>query len=223
MGLGWVPAFKNQRETFGKIFKSINDIYSHLNVEIKQHDYTSQGSISTTAVFYPLTDIDVGVTGGSNTGLDIGYRGGDKIRMKTCHIKGHVQNDLTNTATIWIYLIKHYENMNNVGVVFDDIWDATSAHGSGIRGIQLRNRDHVRQYKLLERRQIRLSGIEDKDNEHYFNMYHVFRQRAGSYVEFEGGDGAADPSNGKLYMMVVGSDVNSIDLEFSSRVTYIDN
>lgn len=223
MGLGLVPAFKSQRRAIGGILKSIDNIWQHLNVEIKHHDYTNTGTIGTAAVFYPLTNIDLGITGGDPNGIDTGFRDGDKIRMRTVNVKAHIENDLATTTTFWAYLIKHYENMDGIGVLFDDIWDATAEHGSGVRGIQLRNRDHVNQYKILQRRQIKLSGVEDQDNEQYFNMYHKFRRRAGSYVEFEGGDGTNDTSNGKLYLLVLASDSSAVDLEFTSRVTYVDN
>lgn len=223
MGFGIVPSFKGARRSIGSILKSIDNIWDHLNVEIKHHDTTDGTTLSSTAIFYPLTNIDSGITGGHDTGIDVGYRDGDKIRMKTVNVKGHIENDLTTNVTFWAYLIKHYENMSGVGVLYNDIWDNSTSHGTPERGIQLRNNDHKKQYKILQRRQIRLSGVEDKDNETYFNMFYKFNRRAGSFVEFEGGDGTNDASNGKLYLLVFASDSSSVDLEFTSRVTYIDN
>ena len=71
-----------------------------LNTEVKHHDiYQSSANINSTATFYELTDIDLGITGSDSADnqIDVGYREGDKIRIKQIHIKGAVTNNSSNT------------------------------------------------------------------------------------------------------------------------------
>lgn len=223
MGFGILPSFKSERRAIGGIMRSINNIWDHLNVEVKHHDTSTNTSLSTTPTFYELTDIDVGITGSGTGAIDKGYRTGDKIRVRTMQVKGFVGSAYTNTAHVNLLLIKHYENFSGVGVLYSDIFDVNT--GSTPLGLstQLRRNEQKKQYKILQRRVFKLEGTEETNKDMSFNMYFKNKKRAGSFVEWEGADGQ-DLSNGKYYLVAWISDGNNAaSFQFSTRVTYVDN
>lgn len=207
---------------------AVKDIYSMLNVEIKNHD-VSHGSNSTSATptFYEITDIDTGITGRSSVDgvVDQGYREGDQIRLKSINVKGVVFNDASSTqvSTLQLLLVKHYDNFLGDAVSYDDIYD--SATGSNFH-TKLRNVDHKGQYKILKSRLITITPrtTEDDGAQMPFNMYINYgKKRKGTHVSWNGPAGN-DPSNGKIYLMVLGdTGTNPPSIQFSSRVTYVDN
>lgn len=221
MPLGLVPSFSSERKAIGGILRSIDNIWSHLNVEIKHNDITGSGTLTDSATFIPLTDISSGITGSTSNSIDKGYRDGDKIRVKTVNCKILIEQAPANTSTeiCYAYLLKHYDNFSGVGPLFNDIFDPYTGTYLSTR---LRNNDHIGQYKILQRRMLRLSGVEDKDNEKMINMYHKNKKRPGSYVEWEG-TLSSDPSNGKYYLVLVSETNASSTYQYSSRVTYVDN
>lgn len=223
MGFGYLPAFKNERKTIGGIIRSINNIYDHLNVEIKQHDvHNPIVSIDTVPAFFELTDIGLGITGTSGSSIDTGYRDGSKIRVKTINVKAKVSRHGSNSNDcniMGIYLLKHYDNNLGGFPSWNDIYDQ---HTGADFYYRLRNNDHKAQYKILDSRIIKLSDVNDKDSVKIINMYHKTR-RSGSHVSWEGGDGD-DPSNGKYYLVVVSDQTSTFPTIVSStRVTYVDN
>lgn len=233
MGWGFVPSYKKERDSFASgvssIWNNINSIWDQLNVEIKNHDVvhtpTSAG-LSTTPTFYGLTDIGIGITGGDPTGVDTGYRDGDKIRLKTCNVKVNLKNSsTTETIKVRCFIVKHYENFDGVGVLYDNIYDnTTNGYLAPASMINLRNNEHSAQYKILASRQVRLSpsGV-DMNNEKTLNLFVKFNRKVGSYVEFDGGLPAGHPSNGKLYFCIFCDNAIADAVDIVSRVTYIDN
>lgn len=219
MPLGLIPSFKSEREAIGGIMRNINSIWDHLNVEIKHHDTTRSGTISSTPTFYGLTDIASGITGSSQNSIDVGYRDGDKIRVKTVNAKVVLRNTVATTEVCWAYIIKHYDNFSGVGPIWDDIYDPTSADNNAVR---LRSNEQLKQYKILARRRVVLSGIEDGDNDKLLNLYVKNKKRVGSFVEYEG-TGAVDPSSGKYYLVLFNDNNYTVGFETSARVTYVDN
>lgn len=236
-GQSWdiLPNIDNQFNSFeqkiGKVWSTIKNIWGHLNVEYKHHDMTGSGTMNTTPFFIDLTPIPAGITGSTSAGIDVGYRDGDKIRMKTLQLKGMVQGVSTNTHTINMMLVKHYDNFQTgpsalgytgTGPKFSEIYDTNT--GNGNYRCMLRKNENVKQYKILASRQMTISGAEDEFNERTFNVYFKFKRRAGSYVEWEG-TGSNDPSNGKIYFISWSESQTgtSPTITWSSRVTYIDN
>lgn len=205
---------------------AIKDIYSMLNVEVKTNDqYQTAANVTSTAVFYELTDIDTGITGSSSADgiLDKGYREGDKIRVKQIHIRGAITNNSSNTNinNVQLLLVKHYDNMLNGAVSYNDLYDSATG---GVFYTKLRNLDHTKTYKILARTTIELlTGTVDENCEKHFTIHKKITKRAGSYVEWSGGSGL-DPSNGKYYLVAISDQTtNPPALEFSSRVSFIDN
>lgn len=220
MGFGILPEFKSERKAIGGILRSINNIWDHLNVEHKVHDYTLDTTAVTGAQFKSLIDIDVGITGRSENEINQGYRDGNKIRVKGVQVKAFIRAQATTAQNVHVLLLKHYENMDGVGPTFDNLYDPNTGVQEFTR---LRNLDHKRQYKILDSRIIRLSGTnsENQDTNMLVNMYHR-PKRVGSYVEWAGSE-ATSPSNGKYYLVWWTNTATPAVFQFTSRVTFIDN
>lgn len=218
-GLGLVPAFKSQRKAIGGIIRNINNIWDHLNVEVKHADLKINDSLSSTATFIDLCDFNVGITAGNGNSLDIGYREGNKIRVRSVNAKLKLRNSGTLSTTATVLLVKHYENFDGVGPVFDDIYDP---HTGQFPDCRLRNDLHYKNYKILARRQVVVAGDEDADRDQNLNMYVRHRKRVGSFVEWEGGSGL-DPSNGKYYLVYFDDGLGTCQIDGATRITYIDN
>lgn len=220
MGFGLVPSFRNERRAIGGIIKSIDNIWSHLNVEIKHHDKTSSGTQVVGGTWTDITAIPAGITGGSNGAIDQGYRDGDKIRIRSIHVKGRVQKVDSNVLqdTSHIMLIKYYDNFLGDALDINKVYDEYSNVALYNR---LRRPEFKGQYKILAHKVIRLSGVEDKDNERSFNIYLKPKKRKGTFVEWEG-TSANDPHNGKYYLFDY-SENGTNQVNWSSRVTYVDN
>lgn len=234
MGLGLLPSFKLERRVIGGILKSIDNIWDHLNVEIKHHDKTDSGTLQTTPFWIDITDIASGITGSEtdHTRVDAGYRDGDKIRLKTVNIKGRLASQHTATTYAQLYIVKYYDNFQQgpsalgytgTGPKTSELLNTGTGNGTDYMSM-LRNPNYMGYYKILASRRVRLSGSEDKDNEHTFNMFHSFKKRVGSFVEYEG-PLSNSPANGKLYFVSFGLDSGGTapSIVWSSRVTYVDN
>lgn len=229
MGLGYIPELKQERKSISAIInelgRSVNTIWDHLNVEVKQNDtHQTVATIADTATFYELTDINAGISGTTGGGIDVGYRDGNKIRMKSINVKAKINRHGSNTTDvnyIGVYLIKHYDNFLGNSLSYDDIYDQYTGTNFYLR---LRNNNHKGQYKILQSRLVKLCEVDDNNSIEHINMYLSFKgKRSGTHVEWEGGDGL-DPSNGKYYLCVI-SDQTTFQptIIYSSRVTYIDN
>ena len=234
MGFGILPAMFHERRWFAHhvsgLWEGLNKVWDHLNVEIKSHD-TVQTSLvninTTTPTFYELTDIDAGITGNSTTGLDVGYRDGDKIRVRSVHIKGEVVNPIDNgySQTVNLFLVKHYDNFLGGAVSYDELYDSNTGI---LPTMRLRNSRYAGQYKILRSRKLTLGAGTTKEDDirSSFDMY-LRNKRKGSFVEWEGTSGDS-PSNGKYYLVAVcdtqgSSGSNPPQLTFATRVTYVDN
>lgn len=223
-GLNFIPEYKdttNFDNTVSSIWSSIKNIWSQLNVELKHHDTGGYGSLTTTPFPSHLSDIDAGITGSSSAEvLDTGYRDGDKIRCKTLNIKGSLVGG-TATSRFNILVVKHYDNFLGNSPVFGDIYE--NASNPLIYDAQLRVQEHAPQYKILARRSIMLSGLQDSGNDKLFNIFIPFKKRVGSYIEWEG-ISKNSPSNGKIVMFTwVTNTTGSPSIYWTSRLTYIDN
>lgn len=220
MGFGLVPSFTSERKAIGGILKSIDNIWSHLNVEVKHHDTTAFGNQLSSGTFSAISDIAQGITGSTTNGIDTGYRDGDKIRVKTIQIKGRVTKQSGNTSydKSHIMLFKIYDNFlgnaNDINKVYD-------VHSNPDLYARLRRPEYKGQYKLLAHKVLSLSGLEDHNNEKSFNIYLKPRKRTGTYVEWEG-PSATDLSNGKYFLFDY-SESGTNFINWSSRVTYVDN
>lgn len=214
---------KNYEDTISSIWGSIKNIYGQLNVELKHHDRTGTGALSYPApgLTNDLMNISAGITGsGTGAAIDTGYRDGDKIRLKSFHMKGRLAGGTAQTE-VNIIIFKHFDNFLGNTPTFEDIYE--NATNPSNYANQFRNLERKGQFRILARRQIRLSGLQDENNDKNFDIYIPFKTRRNSYVEWEGTLGT-DPSNGKLYMFTwVTNNTGTPTISWASRTSYIDN
>jgi len=227
MGWGLIPEWKSQRKSLGsgvsKIWSNINNIWDQLNVELKHHDVTATGTLSSTPTIYNLAEIGLGITGGSSTVIDTGYRDGDKIRVKTINTKVLLRNVSVSQETCWVYLVKYYDNFSTNTAQGAFNWNRVYPINTGSTyATRLRDNNFTKQYKILARRRVPLSGIEDRGNERLINLFHKNTRKAGSYIEWEGGS-STDPSNGKYFLILHNENNTATTFQYSSRIVYIDN
>ena len=224
MGFGIVPSFKSERRAIGGILRSIDNIWSHLNVEIKHHDTTSSGDMLTTPFVNDITDIAQGITGGSQDTIDTGFRDGDKIRVRTINVKYSIELDAGTgsagaTKIGHVMLIKHYGNFSGVAPVFNEIYDS---HSNNTVALRLRRNEHKRQYKILYYRRHYLSDDINNGNTSFGNIYYKPKSRVGTSVEWEDADGDG-ASNGKYYLLNWGGTADALTWNYTTRMTYVDN
>ena len=162
------------------------------------------GNINSTATFYELTDIDLGITGSDSADnqIDVGYREGDKIRIKQIHIKGAVTNNSSNTQVqnVQLLLVKHYDNFLGGTPSYNDLYDKNTG---AVFYTRLRNMEGMKTYRIINYKKIKLTtGAADPFVEKHFTIHKKVNRRRGSYVEWKGGSGM-DPSNGKYYLVAI--------------------
>lgn len=227
MGLGLLPSYLNRnpetRKFFSGIISSLDGLWGHLNVELKHNDQASSGTLFTTPFFDDLCEISAGITGSQVGARDVGFRDGDKIRVKTLNVKYELTNTGTagNTQVANIMLIKHYDNFADIGPLFADIYDTFSTDNTNYHLMQRMN-ERKSQYKILYSRRHYLSDDIGTGNKQYGTIFLAPQKRVGTFIEWEGVQ-ATDPSNGKYYLITWSDDSSTVDIDWTSRVTYIDN
>lgn len=220
--MDWLPAFKTERKAIAGIIKSIDNIWEHLNVEIKHHDHASPYNVlSTTPSFFDLTNIQQGITGGDVHGIDTGYRDGDKIRLKSINIKYRASNAGTagSTQVLNLMVLKHYDNFADQGPLNTEIFDI---HSSDDWALRLTRPEFRKTYKVLHRTRLNLSDDTLQGNTLYKNIFIKPKNRAGTSIEWEGPN-TDSPNNGKYYLVAWSQIPNTVGLSFTSRLTYVDN
>lgn len=230
MGWNLVPSFKKERQSFAKgtasIWKNINNIWDQLNVEYKDHNLKVPRTALTAATpsIFDLSEINQGITGGTGGAIDKGYRDGDQVRVTSINIKGRIYPSTNSTRGVAcdVFLVKHYDNFLGDTILFENIYDKYSSDNLML---QQRVSDRVATHKIVARRRIKISEVGQNDDQQYFSMYAKFTHKSGSRIEWEGAS-ENDPNNGKYYLIVV-PDTNVANdvpgIEFSSRMTYVDN
>lgn len=223
--LPFLPTINNKKlanyeNSVSSIWKSIKNIYGQLNVEYKNHDVQAGGSQSTTGTWTDLSAIAAGVTGGNGNQIDVGYRDGDKIRMKSLQFKFTITKQAANVLadTSHIMIFKRYNNFLSTPNDINDVYDKFT--GPTIRD-RLRRNEFRGQYKLIAHKVVKLSGLEEVDNEKTRTIYIRPKGRKGTHIEWEGTLGT-DPSNGK-YLLFDYSENGTNVIQWASRLTYVDN
>lgn len=218
MGWGLVPSYSRQRKSFASgvssIWKSINNIYDQLNVEINNYDRTQVDfNMGSTPSFVDLCAIPAGDSSGS--------RHAHKIRLKSINVKFKVDaNSSTSSGDTTVMLVKHYDNFLGNAPVYADMYPAITGIDSDMLLRDLEKGSKT--YKILARRKIRL---EPEGNESQMvNIFYRFKRKAGSYVEWDG-DSASSVSNGKVYLVFFHDGNLSVNplVQYTTRTTYIDN
>lgn len=224
MGLGWLPEAKDTRAAIKGIVKNIDNIWEHLNVEVKHHDvYQPLTTSVVTPTFYELSAISAGITGSSSGSIDTGYRDGDKIRMRTLQVNLRITPNASQVKSndIYFMVVKHYDNFLGLGPIYDDIYDP---HSSVYVVNRLRSNEHTGQYKILARRKV---VVEQLGQDRYISNPSIYikpKSRKNTHIEWEG-TLSSDPSNGKFYLVVYcdAGSPDTPDYTFTSRLTYVDN
>lgn len=226
MGYGFIPEYKKEREMVATgastVWKAINSIYDMLNVEWKNHDYIQEDVLGTGGVFSDLTQIAAGITGGVSTDgvLDVGYRDGDSILVKSCFIKGHFlsHSSASTPMRVRLTLIRFYPGFTGDAPVDTELYDdATSTIGVD----RMQNLRHTKRYKIIATRLFSLGQVQDDNRQQNFEIYKQWRR---SHIQWEGSSANA-PSNGKIYLHMQNTQdtVNGAIYNWSARTRYIDN
>lgn len=215
---------KSRRSDLSAIGNAIADIYSKLNTEYRSHDVVLNGNVGTSGEIIDLTQISVGVTGSvqDDGSLDIGYRVGDSILLKSAFIKGNVGADpnATSATPIKLTLFRHYPQFTGDAPLDTELYDEATITSSGDRPFRLQNLRYTKQYKILATREFSLSDNVDSDSNQRFEF---FKQWNRSHVEWHGSSGTS-ASHGKLYLHMMGSkNATPAGFTVTSRVRYIDN